>query len=408
MKITIIGAGLIGVLSAYYLRKSGFDVVVIDRQPDVGMETSFANGGQISVSYSEPWASISNLKKLVSWLGNEESPILFRFLNDVHHLKWNMSFLYQCLPFNNRNNIHDMIELAKFSRESLQELRSELNLKHSSFNKGILTIYTNPSDVGTAEAAIDFANKFGANRYFKNAEECYEIEPSLKNSQVKVFGGDYTPDDETGDAFLFLLDLKAKCLEMGIEFIFDTPIDGFTIFGDKIKSAHSTDLGKVFESDLFLVAAGSYSYELFKSLDVRVPIVPVKGYSISIPIEDDAKINNVSVSYNEKKTVFTKLGNVLRVAGTAEFAGFDATVDKSKKRTDMLLKYAKELFPEGLNYDEVYRWAGLRPTTTNGMPLTKQLKYQNLFINAGHGTLGWTMAAGSGRRIADVVKDYTQ
>jgi D-amino-acid dehydrogenase len=229
MKILILGGGLIGVCSAYFLQKSGHDVTVIERQNDVGLETSFANGGQISVSYAEPWSNFNNLKKIITWIGNENSPLLYRPKLDTHQLLWSLQFLYQSFPKNYHNSIEKLLNLAIFSRKELKKLREELNLDYQQIEKGILTFYTSMKSFSNAKKLAIFANTFGAERVIKNIHETLDIEPSLKYSQLPIIGSDYTEKDETGNAFLFLQKLKIECEKIGVHFLFNSEIQDVQI-----------------------------------------------------------------------------------------------------------------------------------------------------------------------------------
>jgi D-amino-acid dehydrogenase len=418
MKTIILGAGLIGVSSAYFLKQSGHDVTVIDRQNDVALETSFANGGQVSVCYSEPWSNISNLKKILGWIGKEDSPILFKPHASLQQILWGMQFLYECLPSRNHQNIRDMIKIAMYSRQTLQSLRDELSLNYEQETKGILTYYCNEKSYQAGVEASEFMQQYGVNRVMKNAEETFEIEPVLRNATFDIIGSDYTFDDESGNAKIFTELLKAKCIELGVQFIFNQDIKNIHLnsISGKIdfiettdyKKDNSDDSGQIlnkFEADNFVCALGSYTPLLTKKLGIYLPIYPAKGYSATIDIIDSDKINYASLTDADKKMVFTRLGNKLRIAGTAEFNGYN--LDLNPTRCQALLKRTKKLFPEGLDYNSVKYWTGLRPATPGNVPIISQSKIENFYINSGHGTLGWTMAAGSGKLISQIINQET-
>lgn len=418
MKTIVLGAGLIGVCSAYFLKQSGHDVTVIERQSDVALETSFANGGQISVCYSEPWSNISNLKKILTWIGKEDSPILFKPHASLQQMLWGMQFLYECLPHRNHQNIRSMIQIAMYSRHTLQNLRNELSLDYEQETKGILTYYCNEKSYQAGAEAATFMQQYGVNRIMKNAEETFEIEPVLRNATFDIIGSDYTFDDESGNARIFTELLKAKCVELGVEFIFNQEIKNIhtNSISGKIDFIETADYKKdnddkfqlplnQFKADNFVCALGSYTPLMTKKLGIYLPIYPAKGYSATIDITDSEKINHASLTDTDKKIVFTRLGNKLRIAGTAEFNGYNLELNHA--RCEALTKRTRELFPEGLDYNSVRYWTGLRPSTPGNVPIITQSKIENFYINSGHGTLGWTMAAGSGKLISQIINRET-
>ena len=421
MKVLILGAGLIGICSAYFLRKEGYDVTVIDRQKDVALETSFANGGQISVCYSEPWSNFGNVKKMLSWIGKEDSPLLIKPAFDLNQISWFSKFLMECFPKNNHENIKSMLELSLFSRQTLQEMRKELNLNYEQKTNGILTFYTSEKNFKSGIESAKFMSKFGCERFIKNTDETLLIEPTLKNCTVPIYGSDYTPDDESGDAKIFTEELKKVCLSLGVEFLFDKEIIDVSYSNNNINSITFTDSSNVIHNDknnihismknnqlkekisadIFVNCLGSYSSVFAKKVGINLPIYPAKGYSITIPILENDLINEVSLTDMDMKIVLTKIGKFLRVAGTAEFNGYNLEINKN--RCLALINRTKILYPNGLDYDNVSSWTGLRPATPGMKPIIRQEKINNLFTNSGHGTLGWTMAAGSGKRISQII-----
>lgn len=421
MKVIILGAGLLGVCSAYFLKKEGFDVTVIDRQKDVSLETSFANGGQISVCYSEPWSNFGNIKKMISWIGKEDSPLLIKPDFSWNQFSWFSKFLIECFPKNNHENIKSMLELSLFSRQTLQDIRKEHNLKYEEQTKGILTFYTSKKSLEQGVESAKFMSNFGCDRFIKNKEETFFIEPTLKNSLIEIYGSDYTPDDESGDAKIFTDKLKEICILMGVQFIFKKEILDVKLSDNKISSIYITDVENIvryfknhdkinilnsskeeINGDIFLNCLGSYSPLFSKKVGVNLPIYPAKGYSATIPILNNELINTVSLTDMDMKIVLTKIGNFLRVAGTAEFNGYN--LELNINRCLALTNRTKILYPEGLDFNNVSYWTGLRPATPGMKPIIRQEKIKNLFTNSGHGTLGWTMAAGSGKRISSLIK----
>jgi D-amino-acid dehydrogenase len=420
MKVVVLGAGLLGVCSAYFLKKDGFDVTVIERQKDVALETSFANGGQISVCYSEPWSNFANIKKMISWIGKEDSPLLIKPSFKWNQISWFSKFLMECFPKNNHENIKSMLEISLFSRKTLQEIRKEHNLQYEQQTKGILTFYTSEKSFQDGIKSAKFMSKFGCERFIKSKEETFEIEPTLKNSQINIFGSDYTPDDESGDAKIFTEKLKDICIQMGVEFLFGEEIIDVNYQSDKIYSVFVTDKKNVISSlknndkikiissikneikgDIFVNCLGSYSTLFAKKLGINLPIYPAKGYSATIPIIKPELINTVSLTDMDMKIVLTRIGNFLRIAGTVEFNGYN--LEMNFNRCLVLTNRTKILYPEGLDFNNVIYWTGLRPATPGMKPIIRQEKIKNLFTNSGHGTLGWTMAAGSGKMISSLI-----
>lgn len=425
-KIVILGAGVIGVTTAYFLKIQGFDVTVIDRQPDVALETSFANGGQISVCYSEPWANLSNIKKMLSWLGKEDSPLLFKPKFNYQQISWALHFLLESLPHNNRKNIVQMLKLSSYSRLTLQQLRQKHNLNYEQKTSGIMTFYHNQKSFESSISDSKFMQQFGCHRNVFNKEQTYNIEPLLHNSHINIFGSDYTQDDESGNAFLFTQEMKKICLQLGVKFLFNKTIISSHTHKSKLSYIRLIDSkyinylphdnssfsispnhnSLIVDADYFVCCLGSYSYQFLNNLGISTLIYPAKGYSATIDITDNSLISDISLTDSDKKQVFTKLGNKLRIAGTAEFNGYNLSLNK--KRCDVLIENCKLLYPKGLDYNSTVFWTGLRPSTPSNVPIIEQnKKFNNLFINTGHGTLGWTMAAGSGRLISQIISKST-
>lgn len=422
MKVVVLGAGLLGVCSAYFLKKDGFEVTVIDRQKDVALETSYANGGQISVCYSEPWSNFGNIKKMISWIGKEDSPLLVKPSLNWQQISWFSKFLIECFPKNNHENIKSMLEISLFSRKTLQEIRQEHNLQYEQQTKGILTFYTSDKSFHQGIESAKFMSQFGCEREIKSRDETFKIEPTLKNSKINIVGSDYTPDDESGDAKIFTEELKNICLSMGVNFIFEKEIIDVNYCHNKIHSIFITDKKNVvshienndkvqiissekeeINADIFVNCLGSYSTLFAKKVGIDLPIYPAKGYSATIPIIDEELINTVSLTDMDMKIVLTRIGKFLRIAGTAEFNGYN--LEMNFNRGYALTKRTEILYPQGLDFKNVTYWTGLRPATPGMKPIIRQEKIKNLFTNSGHGTLGWTMAAGSGKRISSIISN---
>ena len=391
MRIAVLGAGVVGVTSAWYLARAGHEVTLVDRQPEAGMETSFANGGQISAGHAEPWARPSVLPKVLRWLGREDAPLLFRPRADVAQWAWGLRFALECLPGRFERNARQLAGLASYSRASLIALRAETGVQYDQLSKGILLFCTEQSDFDALAA------QGGA----KNAAQCLEIEPALGGSRVPIVGGVFSPEDESGDAHRFTQQLARRAEAIGVRFLRNTSVEGIELGGGRVSAARAG--GRRLEADAFVVALGSYSPLLLAPLGISLPVYPLKGYSITIPLTAQAAAAAPSVSLTDEshKLVLSRLGDRLRCAGTAELNGYDASVNEV--RCAAILRRVEELFPALAGARDVTYWAGLRPATPGNVPLIGRTRYANLYLNTGHGTLGWTLAAGSGRALADLI-----
>ncbi len=377
--------------SAWYLARAGHEVTLVDRQPQAGMETSFANGGQIAAGHAEPWARPSVLPKVLKWLGREDAPLLFRPRADAAQWLWGLRFAFECLPGRFERNTRQLTGLAAYSHASLLELRAETGIQYHQLSRGILRFCTEQSDF----------DALAAHGESKTAAQCLAIEPALRDSTVPVVGGVYAPQDESGDAHEFTLQLAQLAMARGVRFLRDTTVEGLEIAGGRVVAAQAG--GRRLEADAFVVSLGSYSPRLLVPLGISIPVYPLKGYSITIPLSPEAAAGAPTVSLTDEahKLVLSRLGDRLRCAGTAELTGYDTSVNKV--RCAAILKRVERLFPALAGAGEVKYWAGLRPATPNNLPLIGRTRYENLFLNTGHGTLGWTLAAGSGRALAELV-----
>lgn len=404
MKVVVMGAGIIGTSSAWYLSKLGHEVIVIDRQPGAGLETSFANGAQISVSQSEPWAAPGAPFKVMKWILRDDAPLLFRPKLEWHQLSWGMRFLVECLPWRFRHNIREMVNLGLYSRQSLQELRAETGIEYDQITRGILQFYTSKDDFEAALKASSLLKQYGIERDVKTAEEAIAIEPALHQIRDRLAGATYAPTDESGDAFKFTQNLAALCAARGVQFKYGAMIEAIETDAGMVSGLrlrHSNGHTETVVADRYVCAMGSYSYLMLKPAGITIPVYPAKGYSATISTEGFSGAPTVSLTDEAMKIVFSRVGNRMRIAGTAELDGYSTNL--SIVRTEALVKRARELFPGAADYDHPVYWTGLRPATPSNCPLIGRTRYPNLYLNTGHGTLGWTEGCGSGRALADLV-----
>ncbi|WP_153111964.1 D-amino acid dehydrogenase [Propionivibrio limicola] len=404
MKILILGAGVVGVSSAWYLAKAGHEVTVVDRQPAPALETSFANGGQISVSHAEPWSNPHAPMRALSWMGREDAPLLFRLRpTDFALLDWSWRFLRECTPGRTRTNIRDIVLLALYSRNKLKELRDETAIEYDHLERGILHVYTDEKEFAAAVEASKTLREFGCDRRTVDADKCVEIEPALKATRPILVGGDYTAEDESGDAQKFTYNLSTLCRERGVTFRYDTTVERLSSAGGKITGAvvKTAEGQEELKADAYVVALGSYTPLMLRPVGIHLPVYPAKGYSATIPLSDESVAPSVAMTDDGHKLVFSRLGQRLRIAGTAEFNGYN--LELNKIRCQALIRRTHQLFPELRPAGEPEFWCGLRPSTPSNVPFIGQSKLSNLYLNTGHGTLGWTMACGSGAALADIM-----
>ena len=404
MKVVVLGAGLLGVTSAYFLRQQGHDVVVVDRQATPAAETSFANGGQISVSHAEPWANPSAPLKVLQWLGKEDAPLLFRLRADARQWLWGLQFMRECTPARTRHNIAQIVRLGTYSRDTLQQLRRDTGLQYDQRTQGILHFYTNPKEFESAEAPAAQMRALGCDRQVISADEAVRLEPALAHVRDRLAGATYTAEDESGDANRFARELVRLCEQAGVEFRMSHTVTALRETGGAIDHVEATDVEGRFQrirGDAYVVAMGSLSPLLVKPLGIRLPIYPAKGYSVTMPVRDASKAHQVSLTDDEYKLVFSRLGDRLRIAGTAELNGYDR--DLNRVRCEAIVRRVEELFPGAGDASQAQFWTGLRPATPSNVPIIGRSKLPNLFLNTGHGTLGWTHACGSGKSIARIV-----
>jgi D-amino-acid dehydrogenase len=408
MKVLVLGAGVIGTTTAWFLRAAGHEVTVVERQDAAAQETSFANGGQISVSHVEPWANPSAPLKILRWLSQPDAPLLFKPRFDWRQLRWGLQFLIECLPSRTRRNMLQILAISRYSGAALRELRAAIGLSYDDLQRGILQIYTDREGFDDAVRATELVRQYGIGRELKSAEECVALEPALAPRREWIVGGTYTASDETGDARKFTQTLALRGAELGVVYRYGVTIEGLAVAGNAVSGVRirvhenrEGDRSELLTADAYVVCLSSYSPLLLAPIGVTALVYPAKGYSATLPIVDGAAAPMISVTDDAKKIVFTRLGDRLRVAGTAELAGYN--LDLNAVRCEALTRRAVEWFGAAVDAGRASYWTGLRPATPSNVPLIGRTQYPNLYLNTGHGTLGWTMAAGSGKALAEIV-----
>ncbi|RJF97983.1 D-amino acid dehydrogenase [Noviherbaspirillum saxi] len=408
MKVIVLGSGIIGTASAWFLNKAGHEVTVIERQPGVAQETSFANGGQISVSHAEPWANPSAPLKILKWLGKEDAPLLYRFRPEWLQWNWGLQFLRECTPGRTADNIRQIVAISEYSRQTLQAVRAETGVDYDHLTSGILHFYTDKKEFDDSLPAAKLMRDLGCPRDSIGADEVVRIEPALASIRDKIVGGDFTATDESGDVYKFTTGLAARAATAGVQFRFNTTITRLITEGSGasakvtgVEVIHPDGRHQVLHADAFVMAMGSFSVPLLKPLGIDLMIYPGKGYSATYAVTNPDAAPTVSLTDDGYKLVVSRFGDRLRVAGTCELNGY--TRELNTMRCEAITRRTRELFPGACDYDNPVYWTGLRPLTPSNVPYIGKSRIGNLFLNTGHGTLGWTMGCGSGRAIADIV-----
>lgn len=403
MKVLILGSGVIGVTSAYYLARAGHDVTVVDRQPEPALETSFANAGEVSPGYSSPWAGPGVPVKAVKWLLMKHGPLVIRPKLDPVMWVWLLKMLRNCTSARYAVNKSRMIPIAEYSRDSLRDLRRDIGIQYDDRAQGTLQLFRYQAQLdGTAED-IAVLKQYGVPFEVLSREGCIAVEPALAGVKEKFVGGLRLPQDETGDCHMFTQALAKHAQALGVRFMFNTSIDRIVTEGARV-SGVATGAGML-QADAYVLALGSWSSRLAAPLGISLPVYPVKGYSITVPIKDASGAPESTVMDESYKVAITRLGDRIRVGGTAEISGYsDKLYDARRATLDHSLT---DLFPRGGDLTKATFWSGLRPMTPDGPPVIGPTQYANLHLNTGHGTLGWTMSCGSGRVLADIVSGKT-
>lgn len=396
MRVVILGSGVIGVTSAYYLAKAGHDVTVLDRQPGPALETSFANAGQISPGYASPWAAPGIPLKAMKWMLQRHAPLSITPDGTLFQLQWMWQMLQNCNAERYAINKERMVRLAEYSRDCFKALRAATGIEYEGRQQGTTQLFRTQQQLDAAAKDIAVLEETGVPYELLGREQLAGAEPGL--ARDKLVGGLRLPNDETGDCQLFTTRLTAMATELGVKFRYGMEIDGLLTEGDAIRGVQCGD--ELVTGESYVVAMGSYSTALLKNL-VKIPVYPLKGYSITVPIVD-ADAAPVSTILDETyKIAVTRFDDRIRVGGMAEIAGFDTRLNPRRRET--LEMVVNDLFPGAGNTAEATFWTGLRPMTPDGTPIVGRSGLRNLYINTGHGTLGWTMSCGSAQLLSDLI-----
>ncbi|NKJ04427.1 D-amino acid dehydrogenase [Rhizobium sp. SG741] len=398
MKVVVLGAGIVGVTSAYQLAKAGHEVTVVDRQQGPALETSFANAGEVSFGYCSPWAAPGIPMKALKWLFMHHAPLILRPKVDAAMLSWLVKMLSNCTSERYAINKSRMLRLADYSRISLAAVREETGIAYDERMQGTLQLFRTQQQLDASAKDVKALAADGVPYEVLDRDGCIRVEPALRHVRDKLGGGLLTPKDETGDCFKFTNALAAKAVELGVRFQYGTTIKGLDIQGGQARGV-VTEGGRL-DADAVVVALGSYSPLLLKPLGIKLPVYPVKGYSLTIPITDASRAPESTVMDETYKIAITRLGDRIRVGGMAEISGYTNDLGLPRRRT--LEHSVTDLFPGG-DVAKASFWSGLRPMTPDGTPVIGPTKIKGLFLNTGHGTLGWTMSSGSARVISDLV-----
>jgi D-amino-acid dehydrogenase len=427
MRIIVLGAGIIGISTAWHLAERGHDVTVVDRQPDAALETSFANAAQISVSYCEPWANRDAPLKALKWMFSKEAPLLFRpqfpLGEGWQQYRWGLQFLANCNDTAFERNVQQLVALGAYSHAALKEVVARTGIDYQRLERGIAHYYTDQKSFDTAGDAAALMRKYGVARQVVSKDELLRIEPALRSFADSIVGGTFTPSDESGDARVFTQELAQRCAERGVQFLYSHAIERLDVAGGAIKSVavraistgnssqNSPGKSQQLHADQVVVACGSYTAPLLRTVGVDLPIYPGKGYSATFNILRPELAPMVSTIDDEKKIAISRLGDQLRVAGTIEVGNYDLTLDSSlaRARCQMLSNRIEQVLPGVCDTRNQAQggtpnyWTGLRPATPTNIPYIGKTRVGGLWVNAGHGTLGWTHGAGSGKALAELI-----
>ncbi len=402
MKVIVLGAGVIGTTTAYYLARSGAEVTVIDRQPAPAMETSQANAGQVSPGYSTPWAAPGIPVKAIKWMFQRHAPLAIRPDGSLWQLRWMASMLRNCTSERYAVNKERMMRVAEYSRTCLQDLRAETGIAYEERTGGTLQVFRSQAQLDAVHRDIAVLEECGVPYQLFDRDGLAGVEPGLAHTRDRLVGGLRLPNDETGDCQLFTTRLADKAVALGVEFRFGQAVEALVAEGGRIGGVRVG--GELLTADRYVLAFGSYSRDFLAPLGLDLPVYPVKGYSLTVPLTDETLAPRSTVLDETYKIALTRFDQRIRVGGMAELGGFDLRLNPRRRET--LEMVTRDLFPGG-DLPAATFWTGLRPMTPDSTPILGGTRYGNLFLNTGHGTLGWTMACGSGRLVTDLVLGRT-
>ncbi len=403
MDIVVRGGGVVGVTSAWYLAKAGHKVTLLERRDGVALETSHANAGQISPGYASPWAAPGIPLKAAKWLLQKHAPFTVRPTSDPFQLRWMLKMFANCTPAAYAVNKGRMVRLAEYSRDCMKQLRGELALDYEGRQLGTLQLFRSQAQLDASQRDIAVLEEYGVPYQSLNADGCEEVEPALARVRGKVVGGLRLPGDETGDCFRFTQALADEARKLGVSFVFNCAIDEVEIAKGRAVAVRAGE--QRFQADAIVCALGSYGTGFLRPLGIELPVYPVKGYSLTLPMTDAEGAPRSTVLDETYKVAITRFDERIRVGGMAELSGFNLALNP--RRHDTLAMVVRDLFPQGGNLEQATFWAGLRPMTPDGTPLVGPSPIPGLWLNTGHGTLGWTMAAGSGQLLSDLISGNT-
>ena len=403
MRVLVLGSGVVGVTTAWYLRQAGHEVVVVDRQPEPAMETSFANAGQVSPGYASPWPAPGIPAKAIGWLLSRHAPLAIRPTADPAQYRWMWQMLRNCTNARYGVSKARMVRLAEYSRDCLEELRLEQGLEYEQRTLGTTQLFRTREQLDGAARDIAILEQYGVAYELLDQDGVIRAEPALAKVRDRLVGALRLPGDETGDCHMFTTQLAELARRQGVEFRFGQDIQALQAEGDQVTGVRID--GRIETAERYVLATGSWSAPLLAPLGIRLPVYPLKGYSLTIPIRDPDMAPVSTVLDESYKVAITRFDGRIRVGGMAEVAGYNLSLPQRRRET--LEMVVRSLYPEGGDLEAAEFWAGLRPSTPDGPPVIGATKYRNLLLNTGHGTLGWTMACGSARYLADLVDGRT-
>jgi D-amino-acid dehydrogenase len=399
MRVMVLGSGVIGTSVAYELARAGHEVTVIDRQPGPALETSYANAGEVSPGYSAPWAGPGVPIKAIKWLLMHHRPLVIKPAFDVAMLRWGLQMLANCTEGAYAVNKERMVRLAEYSRDCLRELRARTGIRYDERTQGTLQLFRTQQQLDGVAKDVEVLQRSGVPFELLDRDGFVKVEPGLALTKDKFVGALRLPGDETGDCFKFTQQLALMAQDLGASFRFGVDIHGLDASGGRITGVRTA--AGTLSADRVVLALGSYSTQMLAPLGIRIPVYPVKGYSITVPVTDAAMAPESTIMDETHKVAVTRLGDRIRVGGTAQLSGFDLSLADARRRT--LEHVVTDLFPRGGDVSKAEFWTGLRPMTPDGTPIVGGTAIDNLYLATGHGTLGWTMAAGTGRVVADLI-----